>query len=167
MMRTNLTSLGLLAATLAVAGCGDTAKSPATGGGKTTPPATAEGKKKEADHAHGAGPTGGVLFDLGKYHGEFTVDHDKKECTVVVIGDDERTPTAVAATEFTLTTKETKTKEGKAVPPMTIKLLPVDGKDGKATKFVGTDPGLGNVADFAGTVVGEIGGKPSQGEFKE
>ena len=46
-------------------------------------------------------------------------------------------------------------------------MLPKDEKNGKATKFVGTDPGLGNVADFEETVIGEIGGKPSHGEFKE
>ncbi len=57
-------------------------------------------------------------------------------------------PLAVAAKEFTLTTKETKTKEGELVPPMTIKMLPKDAMDGKASKFVGTDPGIGNVADF-------------------
>jgi hypothetical protein len=45
--------------------------------------------------------------------------------------------------------------------------VPRDEKDGKASKFVGTDPGLGNVADFEGTVIGEIGDKPSQGAFKE
>ena len=100
-------------------------------------------------------------------HGEFTVDHDKKECTVLILGDDEKTPTAVATKELTLTTKETKTKDGKAVPPMTIKMLPRDEKDGKASKFVGTDPGLGNVADFEGTVTAVIDGKPSTGEFKE
>ena len=36
-----------------------------------------------------------------------------------------------------------------------------------AALLTGTDPGLGDVADFEGTVVGEIDGKPSQGEFKE
>ncbi len=50
---------------------------------------------------------------------------------------------------------------------MTITLKPVDAKDGKASKVVGTDPGVGNVADFEGTVLGEIDGKPSQGDFKE
>jgi len=50
---------------------------------------------------------------------------------------------------------------------MTIKLLPKVAADGKASKFVGTDPGLGNVADFEGTVIGEIDGRPSQGTFKE
>ena len=62
---------------------------------------------------------------------------------------------------------ETKTAEGTAVPPMTITMKPADAADGKASKFVGSDPGLGNVADFAGTVSGEVDGKPSQGEFKE
>jgi len=50
---------------------------------------------------------------------------------------------------------------------MTVKLVPQNEADGKATKFVGTDPGIGNVADFEGTVLGEVDGKPSQGEFKE
>ena len=55
----------------------------------------------------------------------------------------------------------------KAVEAMTITMLPEDAADGKASKFVGTDPGIGNVADFEGTVSGEIDGKPAQGEFKE
>ena len=37
-----------------------------------------------------------LVFDLGKYHAEFTVDHDKKECTVLVIGADEKTITWAA-----------------------------------------------------------------------
>jgi hypothetical protein len=50
---------------------------------------------------------------------------------------------------------------------MTIKMLPKDEADGKASKFVGTEPGLGNIADFDGTVTATIDRKPSQGEFKE
>jgi hypothetical protein len=45
--------------------------------------------------------------------------------------------------------------------------VPEDAVDGKASKFVGTDAGIGNVADFDGTVTGEIDGKPTQGEFQE
>ena len=71
------------------------------------------------------------------------------------------TPKAAAAP------KAAKTKDGKVVPPMTVKLVPVDAKGGNASKFVGTDPGLGNVADFAGTVTAVVGGKPSSGEFSE
>ena len=86
---------------------------------------------------------------------------------ILVLGNDEKTLTPIAATEFVLNTKETKTAEGKVVPPMTITMKPEDVKDGKTAKFVGTDPGVGNVADFAGTVSGEIDSKPAMGEFKE
>ena len=44
-------------------------------------------------------------------------------------------------------------------------MLPQDASDGKASKFVGSDPGIGNVAAFEG--MGEIDSKPSQGTFKE
>lgn len=130
----------------------------------------AKGAKKAdaaVEHTHGTGPNGGVVFEVGSHHVEFTVDHGKKECTVLVLGDDEKTPTAVAATEFVLITNETKTKAGQIVAPMTIAMMPVDARGGKAAKFVGADPGLGNVADFEGTISGEIDGKPALGEFKE
>jgi hypothetical protein len=125
--------------------------------------------EKDADkHVHGKGPNkGGVVFDLGKVHAEFAVDHDKKECTLFILGADEKTPKAIAAKDLTVNIKATKTEDGKDVPAMEIKMLPQGEADGKASKFVGTDPGLGMVADFEGTVVGEIDGKPSQGKFKE
>jgi hypothetical protein len=159
--------LGLLVAALAV-GCGKNEPSKPDAG-KADPGKDKKGGKAD-DHApHGAGPNGGVVFDLGKYHAEFTVDHPAKECTVLFVTGDNKDakPLPVAAKELTLTTKETKTKDGKVVPPMTVKLLPKDEKDGKASKFVGTDPGIGNVADFEGTVTGEVDGKPSKGTFKE
>ena len=162
----NTLSLGLLLATLAT-GCNQPASEP-----KATPPQAtpAPSTPTAEEHApHGAGPNGGVIFDLGKYHAEFTVDHPAKECTVLFVTGDaaDAKPLPVAAKEFTLSIKETKTADGTVVAPMTITLLPKDEQDGKAAKFVGTDPGIGNVADFAGTVLGEIDGKPSQGEFKE
>src|SRR3990170_3723319 len=64
-----------------------------------------------AEHAHGTGPNGGVVFDLGSHHAEFTVDHPKKECTILFLGDDEKTPTAVASAEFILNIQETKTAD--------------------------------------------------------
>jgi hypothetical protein len=155
--------VGFVVVALAVAGCSQQSSTPPAGKDK----GAGKDSGKKAEHTHGTGPNGGVVFDLGKYHAEFTVVHGKKECTVLVLGQDEKTPTPVAAKNLTLTTKETKTEEGKAVPAMTIKLLPQDETDGKASKFVGTDAGLGNVADFEGTVIGEIDGKPSQGTFKE
>jgi hypothetical protein len=160
-------TLGLLMAALAT-GC-----DPKPSAGVTKPSAEEKTGDDGDEHAHGEGPNGGVIFDLGRYHAEFTVDHGKKECYVLFVkGEDKNAkPLPVACKELTLTTKPTTVKEGadkgKAVPPMTVTLKPADEKDGKAAKFVGTDPGIGNVADFEGDVTGEIGGKPSSGQFKE
>ena len=164
MVRTKILGLSLLASVFAFAGCSEKTETPAA-----NPEGQAETHSEDSpEHApHGTGPNGGVVFDLGKYHAEFTVDHPKETVMVLIIGDDEKTPTPIAAEEFTLSIKETKTADGTTVEPMTITLKPEDATDGKASKFVGSDPGIGNVADFEGTVVGEIDGKPSQGEFKE
>lgn len=152
----------MLMLAIAVLGCSQ------DGGASKQPPKSEKKSVANQKHeAHGKGPNGGVVFDLGKHHAEFTVDHDKKECTVVILGDDEKTPTNVSAKDLMTTTLETKTKEGKVVPPLTIKLAARDEKDGKASKFIGSDPGLGNVADFEGTVFGELDGKPANGKFKE
>ena len=159
---------GLLLGALLLAGCGDNSTPKKSEPSKTEPPKTSSSSTPPA-HSHGKGPNGGVVFDLGKEHAEFTVDHDKKECTILVVTGDQKDakPLSIVAKEFTVTTLKTQTKEGKEVPPMTIKMLPQDETGDKASKFVGTDPGLGNVADFAGTVLGEIDGKPAKGEFKE
>lgn len=75
-------------------------------------------------------------------------------------------PIIVAANELMLTIKETRTKDGKVIPRMTIQLLPSTEKS-EGTIFVGSDPTLGTEASFSGMVAGMIDGKPSQGEFKE
>jgi hypothetical protein len=157
-----LTAPGILAAVLVVAGCSksETKPAPSSSSNTATAPVVAE-------HTHGTGPNGGVVMDLGSQHAEFTVDHGKKEVTVLVLGDDKKTPKPIAATGLVLNIKETKTADGKVVAPMTITLQPVKAAEGKTATFVGTDPGIGNVADFAGTVSGEIDGKPAMGEFKE
>jgi hypothetical protein len=123
----------------------------------------------DGDHSNGIGPNGGVVFDLGEYRAEFRVDHPKSECAILIVTGDktDAKPLPIAAKELILTTKETKTADGKVVPPMTVKLLPVDESNGRAARFVGTDPGISNVADFAGTVLGEVDGKSSQGDFTE
>lgn len=153
--------LGLLLSAVLIAGCKQENAVSKPSVNKT--PVTSEA------HAHGIGPNGGIVFELGKYHAEFTVDHEKKECTVVVLSADEKNPqpVKVAAKELMVTTKETKTMDGKVIPRMTIKLLPKEAADSKGSIFVGSDAGLGQVANFAGMVIGEINGKPSQGEFRE
>ena len=113
----NLMGLGLMIAALAATGCEKKAEPTKADIPKTD---DKKGGGKADEHApHGAGPNGGVVFDLGKYHAEFTVDHPKKECTVLFLSGDQKRATAmpVAAKEFTLTTKETKTKEARSFRP--------------------------------------------------
>lgn len=153
---------GLFVVALATSGCTKpTDTKPAEGS------STAAGAGAPAEHTHGSGPNGGVVFDLGNHHAEFTVDHGKQQCTILFLASDGKTPNAVSATEFTLAINEAKTKDGKVIEAMTVTMLPEGAADGKASKFVGTDPGIGNVADFEGTVAGEIDAKPAQGHFKE
>lgn len=159
---TRCLGLGMILLSAALVGCPDAGKKAEKDGGKKIV------VTKEDDHGpHGKGPNGGTVFDLGKFHAEFTVDHDKKQCALLILGADEKTPSHIVAKDLTVNTKETKTKDGKVVPPMTIKMAAADEKDGNASKYVGTDPGLSNVAEFEGTVLGEINGKPSKGNFKE
>jgi hypothetical protein len=160
----NCAAPGLLIVALGMIGCSKSSDAPPAAASKTTDASKAPA---EAAHTHGAGPNGGIVFEVGSRHAEFTVDHPKHECKFVFLGDDEKTPAAVAAAEFILIIQETKTADGTAVPSMTVAMLPVDAADGKASTFVGTDPGIGNVADFAGVVTGEIDGKPISGNFDE
>ena len=116
-----------------------------------------------SDHAHGAGPHDGTLADWGggKYHVEFTVDHDKQEATVYVLGSDEKTPVPITAESLLLTIKE---------PQLQIDLLPVpleNETDGKSSRFVGTHEGLAKVMEYEGTMSAEIDGTPYAGNFKE
>ena len=156
----------LLTASLAVVGC-DKKAEPSKAGGDAKGGNKGGDKKDDDSHTHGVGPHGGVVFDLGKHHAELTIDHGKKECVLYTLGADEKTAVAVAAKDLVVNTKETKTKDGKTVAAMSIAMKAADEKDGKATKFVGTDPGLANIADHEGTVNGLIDGKPTKGEFKE
>lgn len=173
MKRTRITFSGLLLAALAIMGCAPPSappNQPTTQG--TEPTARLEIKEHtnnaEDDHGpHGAGPNGGIIFDFGEHHAEFTVDHEKRECAILVLGEDEKTSTAVTARDFSLTIKAFTNKEGTSVPAMNIDLLGDNAVEGKASRFVGTHPDLANVADYEGVAFAEIDGKPSQGEFSE
>ena len=59
---------------------------------------------------HGAGPHDGTLADWGggKFHVEFTVDHDKQEATVFVLGGDEKTATPIKASSILLSINDPK-----------------------------------------------------------
>jgi len=114
-------------------------------------------------HDHGVGPHDGTLADWGggKYHVEFTVDHDKQEATVYILGSDEKSSAAIDAKEITLTIKE---------PAMTVSLTasPLDSEVmGGASRFVGTHEGLGTVMEYEGSISGVVEETPYSGNFKE
>ena len=114
-------------------------------------------------HGHGAGPHDGTLADWGggKYHVEFTVDHDKQEGTVYILGDDEKSPSPIKAEEIQLSIKD-------PAMQVTLKAMPQDGDpEGTASRFVGNHESLGVVQEYEGTITGVIDGTPYSGNFKE
>lgn len=116
-----------------------------------------------AGHGHGAGPHDGVVADWGggKYHVEFTVDHDKTEATVYVLGGDEKTPAPIDAESIELSIVD---------PEMVVTLAAApqdDDPEGKASRFIGTHEKLGVVQEYEGTMTGVIDGTPYSGDFKE
>lgn len=152
--------VSLLVGAMLVAGCQPTppaasATKPVIKSAAATKPTTMH------DHSHDVGPHKGTIFDFGKYHAEFTVDHAKQEVTVYVLGDDMDTPVPVVAEKLSLTIKE---------PAFTVDLKPSpDAKDpaGKSSRFTGKHEKFGKEQEFAGTVAGSVDGKPASGDFKE
>ena len=155
-------SLAAIAALTFIAGCGDAEKPAAN----STPPVT---QQPPADMtapkhaAHGAGPHGGAVADWGggKYHVEFTVNHDTQEATVYVLGSDEKTAAPIKAEKVLLSIVD---------PKFEVELAPVplEGEaDGTASRFVGKHENLGKVQEFDGTISGEADGTPYAGDFKE
>lgn len=151
-----LTSLIAIGTLVFVVGCGGS-QQPATSGAP-------ENSQQPASHAgHGAGPHDGTLADWGggKYHVEFTVDHDKQEATVYILGDDEKTASPINADEIQLSITD---------PPMqvTLKAMPQEGDpEGSASRYVGNHESLGVVQEYAGTMTGVVDGTPYSGDFKE
>jgi hypothetical protein len=116
-----------------------------------------------AAHAHGSGPHGGTIADWGggAYHVEFTVDHDKKEATVYILGGDEKTPAPIKAQTIHLTINNPMTE-------MDLTAKPLEGEaEGTSSRFAGTHDTIGIFEEFAGTISAEIEGTPYTGDFKE
>lgn len=136
---------------------------PDTGGEHMHDDGTVHKDHSEEGHAHGAGPHDGTIADWGggKFHVELTVDHEKQEATVYILGNDEKTSTSIDAAEVTLTIKE---------PSLTtaLKASPQDGdSEGKASRFVGNHEGLGVVRKYEGSMSAVVEGTPYSGNFKE
>ena len=161
MTRFSLHSSLLLTLTLAL-GCGDqSAPAPNSTPAPTAPSTPAKDAPKHA--AHGTGPHEGAVADWGggKFHVEFTVDHDKQEATVYVLGDDEKTATSIKAATILLNINDPKFQ-------VELAAAPLEGEaEGTASRFVGKHENLGKVQEFTGTISGEIDGTSYAGDFKE
>jgi hypothetical protein len=154
-MKKTLLTLSVSLAAVFMWGC-DSATKTEDSSGKTS-------KDGSGTHAHGEGPHGGTVADWGggKYHVEFTVNHDKQEATVYILGGDEKTPSPIDAAEITLTIKE-------PALTATLKASPQEGDgEGKSSRFVGNHEGLGVVREYEGSMSGVVGGVPYSGNFKE
>ena len=150
-------------------GCGNkpAAKKPVGSGkkpvGSDKKPAGKAKTAKKIEHVHGEGPHGGTIADWGggKYHVEFTVDHDKKEATIYVLGDDAKTAHPIAAKKITLSINDPKFQTDCVPAPMKGE------KDGKSSRFVGKHDNLGIVREYEGIISGQMDGTPYSGPFKE
>lgn len=152
----NLLALGLFATTLAAAGCG-TQTAPTQTAAKTDkiPPA------KDGSHNHGSAPHGGTIVELGKYHGEFCVDHAKKTATVYILDDDAKSLVPIKVEKLLLSIKSPSFQvDLKANPQST------DPK-GTSSRFVAIHENFAKEQEFEGTISGEIDGKPYLGDFLE
>ena len=143
----------------AVIGCGSQPNNAAkTSGGAKTDAKTPE----KEEHSHGSGPHGGTITDWGggAFHVEFTVNHDKKEATVYILGGDEKSPTPIKTAKVHLVINDPATE-------LDLTAQPLDGEKVGASRFVGTHDNLGKVQEFAGTISGDVEGTPYTGDFKE
>jgi hypothetical protein len=114
-------------------------------------------------HSHGAGPHGGTIADWGggKYHVEFTVDHEQQKATVYVLGPDEKTAVSIDSESIELSIAE---------PELQLILSPepqASDPEGKSSRYVGTHEKLGVVQEYAGTMTAVIDGTPYSGDFSE
>lgn len=113
-------------------------------------------------HSHGIGPHGGTIADWGggKYHVEFTVDHEQRQATVYVLASDERTPSPIEAESVELSITDPQIR-------VALQAEPQDGDpEGKSSRFVGAHEKLGVVQEYAGTITGLDDGTPYSGDFK-
>ena len=145
-------------------GCGDKPpQQPATQPAGTSSTSESDHGHPHGGGGHGAGPHDGTLADWGggKYHVEFTVDHDKQEATVYVLGSDEKTPEPINCEKVLLTITD---------PDFQTDLLPqpiAGDAEGTSSRFVGTHESLGIVQEYTGTLSAEVDGTPYAGNFKE
>jgi hypothetical protein len=155
MKKRHLFGIVLFALTVTVVtGCRNQPAVASKGGDKSA-------KNVEDDHDHGPGPHGGTIIEFGKWHGEFTVDHKSQETTIYILGDDAKKAVPVKAETLLLSIKDPQFQ-------VELKAVPLDGeKQGLSSRFVGKHEKFAKEQAFAGTLSGEIDGKPYAGDFQE
>lgn len=168
-----LSLIAAMCVTASVMGCNQSPSTPDQTPSEASHPASGDHGHDHPDaeahdhsvegHAHGIGPHDGTLADWGggTFHVEFTVDHDKQQATVYVLGGDEKTATPIDAESIELSITD---------PEMLVTLTadPQEGDpEGKSSRFVGTHEKLGVVQEYAGTMTGVVSGTPYSGDFKE
>ena len=161
-LKLTLTSLIAIGAISFMVGCGGS-QQPATATPQANREQSAEHSDDHSHSGHGAGPHDGTLADWGggKYHVEFTVDHNKREATIFILGDDEKTPSPIKAEKIQLSISD-------PVMQVTLKASPQQGDPGgSASRYVGNHKSLGVVQEYAGTITGVVDDTPYSGDFKE
>ncbi len=150
-------------ALVSLAGCNGSTDSSSVPKTKPATPVDAGHDHAHGHHDHGAGPHDGTLSDWGggKYHVEFTVDHDKKESIVYVLSGDENSPFPIQVDTLLLRIEDPEFQ-------VELKAKPLEGEpEGRSSRFVGTHDSLGIVKEFQGTISGEVDGTPYFGKFQE
>lgn len=118
-------------------------------------------KAGEDEHDHGPGPHHGTVFDFGKWHAEFTVNHKAQEATVYIQGVESKKPEPIAVEKLLLSIKSPQFQ-------VDLKAVPEKGDPaGKSSRFVGKNKNLGREQEYEGTLSGVVDGKPYAGDFKE
>jgi hypothetical protein len=165
LLSSTTTFAALISTTVGMTGCSQPTSPPPAATKPSTGVAQHDHDHADADHSHGAGPHGGTVADWGggKYHVEFTVDHDAKEATIYLLGADEKTPApaTVADGKLLLTIREPAFQVDLVAKPLE------DETAGAASRYVGAHDSLGIVREFAGTISGAVDGTPYAGDFKE
>ena len=160
----SLVAVIALSSVSTMVGCGDKAgQQPVSQPAATTDDHGHPHPHPDEAHGHGAGPHDGTLADWGggKYHVEFTVDHDKQEGTVYILGGDEKSTSPIKAEEIQLSIKD-------PAMQVTLKATPQESDpEGSASRFVGKHESLGVVQEYEGTITGVVDDTPYSGNFKE
>ncbi len=115
-------------------------------------------------HHHDAGPHGGHILELGKYHGELTMDAGRA-VTLYILGDDAKT--AAPVKDATAVLHAHVGAEEKEVP---LTAAPQDGEtDGKTSRFTAAadavPEAIKDIEDVKGEVILTIAGEKTVAEI--